>query len=65
MQISTKSALEKLSDSNQLFLELFTHGSLSIEVYKPIEKDFQKPHEKDELYIIISGEGNFILMEKT
>jgi mannose-6-phosphate isomerase-like protein (cupin superfamily) len=65
MQISTKEALGKLSNSNQLFLELFTHGTLSVEVYKPKEKDFQQPHEKDEIYIVISGEGDFYLDGKT
>jgi mannose-6-phosphate isomerase-like protein (cupin superfamily) len=59
MQISTKVALEKLSDSNQLFLELFRHGSMSVEVYKPIEKDLQQPHDKDEVYVVISGKGDF------
>jgi mannose-6-phosphate isomerase-like protein (cupin superfamily) len=59
MQISTDHAIKKLSETNQLFLELFTHGSLSVEVYKPVEKDFQEPHEKDEIYIVISGEGDF------
>jgi mannose-6-phosphate isomerase-like protein (cupin superfamily) len=65
MQISTHEALEKLSNSKQLFLELFTHGTLSVEVYKPIEKDFQQPHEKDEVYLIISGEGDFYSDGKT
>jgi mannose-6-phosphate isomerase-like protein (cupin superfamily) len=59
MHISTNEAIEKLLENNRLFLELFTHGSLSVEIYRPIEKDFQKPHEKDEIYIVISGEGDF------
>jgi mannose-6-phosphate isomerase-like protein (cupin superfamily) len=65
MQISTKDALGKLSNSNQLFLELFTHGTLSVEVYKPKKFDHQQPHEKDEVYIIISGEGDFYSDGKT
>ncbi len=65
MQISTIDALDKLSSSNQLFLELFTHGTLSVEVYKPDMIDAQQPHEKDEIYIVISGEGDFFLDGKT
>jgi mannose-6-phosphate isomerase-like protein (cupin superfamily) len=65
MHISTKEALEKLSKKNQLFLELFTHGSMSIEVYKPIKKDLQQPHDKDEIYVVISGEGDFYSDGKT
>jgi mannose-6-phosphate isomerase-like protein (cupin superfamily) len=65
MQISSKDALGKLSNSNQLFLELFTHGTLSVEVYKPDKLDHQQPHEKDEVYIVISGEGDFYLDGKS
>lgn len=60
MQISTNTALKKLEASEKLFLELFSHGTLCVEIYKPVEKDLQQPHEKDEVYIIISGTGEFI-----
>jgi len=59
MVISLSDSLQRLNDSNQLFLELFTHGTLSVEVYRPLSIDLQKPHEKDELYVIISGTGEF------
>jgi mannose-6-phosphate isomerase-like protein (cupin superfamily) len=65
MQISQKVALKKLSDSKQLFLELFRHGTLSVEVYKPFEKDLQQSHEQDEVYLVISGEGDFYSDGKT
>ena len=60
MQISISTALEKLKASEKLFLELFDHGTLHVEIYKPVEKDLQQPHEKDEIYITISGTGEFI-----
>lgn len=60
MHISVNTALEKLDASKKLFLELFNHGTLNIEVYKPSETDLQNPHERDEVYIVISGEGEFI-----
>jgi mannose-6-phosphate isomerase-like protein (cupin superfamily) len=59
MKITKDYALEKLTESNGLFLELFTHGSLSLEVYKPLKFDHQKPHEQDEVYVIIAGKGEF------
>ncbi|AFD05591.1 cupin domain-containing protein [Solitalea canadensis] len=59
MQITTTDALKKLDDSKELFLELFKHGTLSVEVYKPVGADFQTPHERDEVYVIISGSGDF------
>lgn len=65
MQISEKDALNKLRNSNNLFLELFKHGTMSVEVYRPIKKDLQKPHEQDEVYLVISGEGDFYSDGKT
>ena len=60
MQISTAAALDKLQQSGHVFLELFQHGTLSVEIYKPVEKDLQQPHERDEVYIVIAGSGEFI-----
>lgn len=65
MKISADTALEKLSSSNQLFLELFQHGTLSVEVYKPEKADHQQPHERDEIYVVISGHGKFSLSGQT
>lgn len=58
MHISAKEALSKLN--NKLFLNLFAHGSLQVEIYKPQGKDLQQPHEKDEVYVIIAGTGEFL-----
>ncbi len=60
MHISSTTAIKKIDASEKLFLELFSHGTLQVEIYKPVEKDMQQPHEKDEVYIIISGIGEFI-----
>jgi len=64
MQLSTETALAALQQSKNFFIELFSHGTLSVEIYKPVEKDLQQPHEKDEVYIVISGEGEFINGDK-
>lgn len=63
MHISIESALNKLKDSSP-FMELFSHGSLTIEIYKPNKIDFQQPHEKDEVYVIVEGSGEFINGDK-
>jgi mannose-6-phosphate isomerase-like protein (cupin superfamily) len=34
---------------------------MSVEYYKPGELDLQSPHKQDELYIITSGSGEFVL----
>jgi mannose-6-phosphate isomerase-like protein (cupin superfamily) len=38
---------------------LFTHGSLVVEMYQPVTTDHQKPHDRDECYVIIEGHGKF------
>lgn len=35
------------------------HGTMRVGVYAPVGDDPQKPHDQDELYIIISGTGTF------
>lgn len=41
------------------FLELFRHGSMSVEIYRPVGHDPQQPHVQDEIYVVISGNGIF------
>ncbi|MGC4047300.1 MAG: cupin domain-containing protein [Armatimonas sp.] len=51
-------ALVRLSYSP--FVEVFQHGTLSVEVYKPEKIDRQQPHTRDEIYVVISGTGWFV-----
>jgi glyoxylate utilization-related uncharacterized protein len=64
MKITKDSALQQLQDSGKLFIELFGHGTLSLEVYKPVKEDGQTPHERDEVYVVISGAGDFLCGEE-
>jgi mannose-6-phosphate isomerase-like protein (cupin superfamily) len=43
------------------FIEAFSHGSLIVELYAPAGADPQSPHDRDEVYFIISGSGDFIV----
>ncbi len=47
------------------FITLLTSGSLEVELYIPDGVDKQSPHEKDELYVVISGSGTFVREEET
>lgn len=59
MEISIQQASEKLLASGGVFTELFTHGTLSVEFYKPEKIDRQTPHDRDEIYVVVSGTGVF------
>ncbi|MEO6547154.1 MAG: cupin domain-containing protein [Ferruginibacter sp.] len=61
MQITRIDALKSLENSRAPFLEVFRHGTLSAEIYSPKLIDNQQVHDKDEVYIIIAGSGNFYL----
>jgi len=59
-RLTVVNALQSLKDENEPFKELFSHGSLSVEIYKPEGVDLQQPHNRDELYVIASGSGFFV-----
>jgi len=60
MHLRAADALAQLEAAKaKRFIELFKHGSLSVEYYAPRGTDPQTPHSRDELYVIASGRGIF------
>jgi mannose-6-phosphate isomerase-like protein (cupin superfamily) len=43
------------------FVEAFSHGTLTVELYAPVGTDPQSPHDRDEVYFVISGAGDFVV----
>ena len=39
---------------------VFEHGSMQVKMYRPTDSDPQKPHTRDEVYIVARGSGWFI-----
>lgn len=60
MKIDSKEALKKLSAVPSPVVSVFNYGTLAVEVYKPEKVDLQQPHTRDEVYIIIAGNGEFL-----
>ena len=61
MKVSIAEALSQLDRSNRaLFAKVMGHGSMSVEIYRPVKTDLQTPHQQDEIYVIISGSGEFL-----
>ena len=67
MKVSLKDALSKLPlPATQKWplgvwdTEVMAHGTMSLEIFAPKESDYQTPHEQDELYIVMSGTGEFV-----
>jgi mannose-6-phosphate isomerase-like protein (cupin superfamily) len=59
-RLTPESGLKKLADAGSEFTQLFSHGTLAVEIYKPFELDRQTPHSRDEVYVVISGKGQFV-----
>ncbi|HEV8523121.1 MAG TPA: cupin domain-containing protein [Terriglobales bacterium] len=58
-------ALQQLpTPDGKRFAELFRHGSLEVEIFAPRGVDAQKPHTRDEAYIVVSGQGTFFIAGK-
>ncbi len=60
-KISVEEALAALSNEpdGKLFRTVLERRNLEVEIYAPQKTDLQKPHEQDELYVVISGSGMF------
>ena len=42
------------------FAQVFSNGTLVVEIYAPRGTDPQTPHTRDEVYIVASGGGEFV-----
>jgi mannose-6-phosphate isomerase-like protein (cupin superfamily) len=45
--------------AGERFAVALEHGTLSLELYAPRGRDPQKPHTRDEVYVVVSGSGRF------
>lgn len=41
------------------FCDVMRHGTMSVEVFAPRNRDTQSPHDQDELYFVVSGQAQF------
>jgi mannose-6-phosphate isomerase-like protein (cupin superfamily) len=53
-------ALLPANAEGRRYAELLTHGSMRLGIYAPRRFDPQKPHEQDELYLVVQGSGTFV-----
>jgi mannose-6-phosphate isomerase-like protein (cupin superfamily) len=60
VRIRVLDALKNIPNRDgQWFSEVFCHGTLSAEIYTPKIADTQSRHARDEVYIVLQGEGRF------
>jgi mannose-6-phosphate isomerase-like protein (cupin superfamily) len=59
-RVSVADAMRQLPLPNgDRFATVLRHGTLDIEIYAPRGTDPQKPHTRDEVYVVVQGRGEF------
>lgn len=59
--VSPADALARIpTPAGERFVTLFRHGTLEVEFYAPRGHDPQTPHRRDELYVVVTGHGEFV-----
>lgn len=61
-RLTITNALQAVVNSEEgEYAVLFEHGSMQVGCYKPHEIDSQQAHVRDEIYVVQSGHGEFVL----
>lgn len=53
------------ASGGQRFAIALERGELQVEFYVPHRVDHQKPHDRDECYVVVQGEGRFVMGDET
>ena len=62
---TVEQALEKIANSkDKVYGIVREHGTLELGYYTPDGVDRQDPHDRDEVYIVNSGSGEFVVEEE-
>ena len=59
-RVSLAEALTRLpGPRGERFAKVFERGQIVLEIYAPRGRDPQGPHTRDEIYIVVTGSGEF------
>ncbi len=59
-RVGVEEALSRLpGPAGERWATVLEHGTLDVEIYAPRGQDPQKPHTRDEVYVVAQGSGNF------
>lgn len=60
-RLTVADALRRIpGPDGERFASVFRHGSLEVELYAPRGHDPQSPHLRDEVYVVVSGQGEYV-----
>jgi len=59
-RFTIQETLKKITvDNVERYIAILENEDIEVGLYAPVNHDLQSPHQKDELYIIVKGEGIF------
>jgi len=59
-RVSVEASMKRLPGPNgERWSTVLEHGTLDVEIYAPRGTDPQKPHTRDEIYVVVTGSGEF------
>jgi mannose-6-phosphate isomerase-like protein (cupin superfamily) len=59
-RVALAAAMKRLPGPNgERWSTVLEHGTLDVEIYAPRGTDPQKPHTRDEVYVVFAGSGEF------
>jgi len=59
--IAAQASMARLpSRGGKRFATAFRHGSLQVEIFAPRGRDTQRPHTRDEVYVVLRGSGFYV-----
>jgi mannose-6-phosphate isomerase-like protein (cupin superfamily) len=64
MRLTVAEVEKALPASGTRSVAAFEHGTLLAKLYAPRGHDPQKPHTRDEVYVVVSGSGTFVAGDK-
>jgi len=60
-QVTAAAALAQLPRAGgKRYAVLFRHGSLQLQIFAPRGRDTQRPHTRDEIYVVLKGAGTYV-----
>lgn len=60
MKTTLTDVLASLPTAGERYAAAARHGSMRLGLYAPRDHDGQTPHTQDELYVVVSGRGEFV-----
>jgi mannose-6-phosphate isomerase-like protein (cupin superfamily) len=64
VRLTVEQVEKTLPASGTRSVAAFEHGTLLAKLYAPRGHDPQKPHTRDEVYVVVSGSGIFVAGDK-